>query len=63
MRRSLRTEQELITDSVRCDAKLNASVDLANGKVTAKVRVRVCSIGDPIEVEILNSSLTASVTA
>ena len=49
--------------SVRCDAKLNASVDLANGKVTAKVGVRVSSIGDRIEVEIVKSSLTASVTA
>ena len=49
--------------SVRCDAKLNASVDLANGKVTAKVGVRVSSIGDRIEVEIIKSSLTASVTA
>ena len=48
---------------VRCDAKLNASVDLANGKVTAKVGVRVSSIGDRIEVEIVKSSLTASVTA
>ncbi len=49
--------------SVRCDAKLNASVDLANGKVTAKVGVRVSSIGDRIEVEIIKSSLTASVTS
>lgn len=49
--------------SVRCDAKLNASADLANGKVTAKVGVRVSSIGDRIEVEIVKSSLTASVTA
>lgn len=49
--------------TVRCDAKLNPTTDLANGKVRAKVGVRVSSIGDRIEVEIVKSSLTASVTA
>ena len=49
--------------SVRCDSRINPSVDLANGKITAKVGIRVSSIGDRIEVEIIKSSLTASVTA
>ena len=49
--------------SVRCDARINPSLDLANGKITARVGIRVSSIGDRIEVEIIKSSLTASVTA
>jgi hypothetical protein len=49
--------------TVRCDARLNPSDDLADGRVKAKVGVRVSSIGDRIEVEIIKSSLTASVTA
>lgn len=49
--------------TVRCDAKLNPTTDLADGKIKAKVGVRVSSVGDRIEVEIVKSSLTASVTA
>lgn len=49
--------------SVRCDSKLNTTTDLADGKIKAKVGIRVSSIGDRIEVEIIKSSLTASVTA
>ena len=49
--------------SVRCDSKLNPTTDLADGKIKAKVGIRVSSIGDRIEVEIIKSSLTASVTA
>lgn len=49
--------------TVRCDAKLNPTTDLADGKIKAKVGVRVSSVGDRIEVEIIKSSLTASVTA
>lgn len=49
--------------TVRCDAKLNPTTDLADGKIKAKLGVRVSSVGDRIEVEIVKSSLTASVTA
>ena len=49
--------------TVRCDAKLNSTTDLASGKIKAKVGIRVSSVGDRIEVEIIKSSLTASVTA
>jgi len=49
--------------TVRCDAKLNPTSELANGKIRAKVGVRVSGVGDRIEVEIVKSSLTASVTA
>ena len=49
--------------TVRCDAKLNPTTSLADGKVKAKVGIRVSSIGDRIEVEIVKSALTASVTA
>jgi len=48
--------------TVRCDAKLNPTLDLTNGKVTARVGLRVSSVGDRIEVDIIKSSLTASVT-
>ena len=49
--------------TVRCDAKLNPTASLADGKVKAKVGIRVSSIGDRIEVEIIKSALTASVTS
>jgi len=49
--------------TVKCDAKLNPTSELANGKIRAKVGVRVSGVGDRIEVEIVKSSLTASVTA
>ena len=48
--------------TVRCDAKLNPTTQLADGKVKAKVGIRVSTIGDRIEVEIIKSALTASVT-
>jgi len=48
--------------TVRCDAKLNSTLDLTNGKITARVGLRVSSVGDRIEVDIIKSSLTASVT-
>ena len=48
--------------TVRCDAKLNPTAQLADGKVKAKVGIRVSSIGDRIEVELIKSALTASVT-
>lgn len=48
--------------TVRCDATLNPVAQLADGKIKAKVGIRVSSIGDRIEVEIVKSALTASVT-
>lgn len=48
--------------TVRCDATLNPASQLVDGKVKAKVGVRVSSVGDKLEVEIVKSSLTTSVT-
>lgn len=47
--------------TVKCDASLNPVSQLATGLVKAKVGVRVSSIGDKIEVEIVKSNLTTSV--
>jgi hypothetical protein len=47
--------------TVKCDASLNPVTQLATGLVRAKVGVRVSSIGDKIEVEIVKSNLTTSV--
>jgi hypothetical protein len=47
--------------TVRCDAKLNPTSQLAGGTVKAKVGLRVSSVGDKIEVDIVKSNLTASV--
>lgn len=47
--------------TVRCDAKLNPVSQLAGGTVKAKVGLRVSSVGDKIEVDIIKSNLTASV--
>ena len=47
--------------TVRCDAKLNPTSQLAGGTVKAKVGLRVSSVGDKIEVDIIKSNLTASV--
>lgn len=48
--------------TVRCDGTLNPASQLVDGKVRAKVGVRVSSVGDKLEVEIVKSSLTTSVT-
>lgn len=48
--------------TVKCDGTLNPAAQLAEGKIKAKVGVRVSSVGDKIDVEIVKSSLTASVT-
>jgi phage tail sheath protein FI len=48
--------------TVKCDATLNPASQLAEGRIKAKVGVRVSSVGDKIDVEIVKSSLTASVT-
>jgi hypothetical protein len=47
--------------TVRCDAKLNPTAQLAGGTVKAKVGLRVSGVGDKIEVDIIKSNLTASV--
>lgn len=47
--------------TVRCDAKLNPTSQLAEGTIKAKVGVRTSTVGDKIEVDIVKSNLTASV--
>jgi phage tail sheath protein FI len=47
--------------TVKCDASLNPITSLAEGLVQAKVGVRVSSVGDQIEVDIVKSNLTNSV--
>lgn len=47
--------------SVKCDASINPTSQLADGLVKAKVGVRVSSVGDKIEVDIIKSNLTKSV--
>ena len=47
--------------TVRCDTKINPTSQLAEGLVKAKVGVRVSSIGDKIEIDIVKSNLTSSV--
>ena len=47
--------------TVKCDTSLNPVTQLAEGLIKAKVGVRVSSVGDKIEVDIVKSNLTASV--
>lgn len=47
--------------TVKCDPSLNPLASLANGTVTARVGLRVSSVGDSIEVSIVKSNLTTSV--
>lgn len=47
--------------SVKCDASINPTSQLADGLVKARVGVRVSSVGDKIEVDIIKSNLTKSV--
>jgi phage tail sheath protein FI len=47
--------------TVKCDTSLNPVTQLAEGLVRAKVGVRVSSVGDRIEVDIVKSNLTNSV--
>jgi len=47
--------------SVKCDASLNPTAQLADGLIKAKVGLRVSSVGDKIEVDIIKSNLTKSV--
>lgn len=48
--------------TVKCDESLNPIANLADGTLTARVGLRVSSIGDSINVDIVKSNLTASVT-
>jgi phage tail sheath protein FI len=47
--------------TVKCNAKLNPPSQVADGLVKAKVGVRISSVGDKIEVDIVKSNLTTSV--
>lgn len=47
--------------TVICDSSINPIANLVNGTVTARVGLRVTGIGDSIQVDIIKSSLTASV--
>jgi len=47
--------------TVKCDNSLNPVAQLATGLVKARIGVRVSSIGDKIEVNIIKSNLTTSV--
>jgi hypothetical protein len=47
--------------TVQCDAAVNPVTQLADGLVKAKVGLRVSSVGDKIEVDIVKSNLTNSV--
>ena len=47
--------------TVKCNAKLNPASQMADGLVKAKVGVRISSVGDKIEVDIVKSNLTTSV--
>lgn len=46
---------------VKCDSSLNPTAQLADGLVKAKVGVRVSSVGDRIEIDIVKSNLTSTV--
>jgi len=47
--------------TVKCDASLNPTSQLADGLIKARVGVRVSSVGDKIEVDIVKSNLTKAV--
>ena len=47
--------------TVKCDKGLNPATQLAEGLVKAKIGVRVSSVGDQINVDIVKSNLTTSV--
>jgi hypothetical protein len=47
--------------TVQCDSTLNPVAQLVDGTVTARVGLRVTGVGDTIQVDIIKSSLTASV--
>lgn len=47
--------------TVKCDSSINPASQLQTGLVKARVGVRVSSVGDSIEIDIVKSNLTASV--
>lgn len=47
--------------TVKCDASINPASQLQTGLVKARVGLRVSSVGDQIEIDIVKSNLTASV--
>lgn len=48
--------------SVKCDTSINTTAQLAEGTIKAQLGVRVSSVGDKIEVTIIKSNLTSSIT-
>jgi hypothetical protein len=46
--------------TIKCDAALNPASQLETGTVKARVGVRVSSIGDKIEVDLIKSNLTTA---
>lgn len=48
--------------TVKCDTSINSTASLSEGTVSAQVGVRVSSIGDKINVTIVKSNLTSTVT-
>lgn len=47
--------------TVKCDATINPASQLQTGLVKARVGLRVSSVGDQIQIDIVKSNLTASV--
>jgi hypothetical protein len=47
--------------TVKCDAGINPAAQLQTGLVKARVGVRVSSVGDKIEIDIVKSNLTSTV--
>lgn len=48
--------------SVKCDSSINTTAQIAEGTIKAQLGLRVSSIGDKIEVTIIKSNLTSTVT-
>ena len=46
---------------VKVDSSLNPTSQLATGVIKARIGIRVSSVGDRIEVEVLKSNLTSAV--
>ena len=48
--------------TVKCDSSINSLASLSEGKINVQVGVRVSSIGDTIDVTIVKSNLSTTVT-
>ena len=46
--------------TIKCDASLNPVADLETGTVKARIGVRVSSVGDKIQVDLIKSNLTTA---